>query len=142
MSESGFVDNVSEIVGPVLTRRGFVIDEVDDHVDEGGRTGEVVYFRGPDCRLQVYWSAREREINAMLAPLDAPNEHGLYNRSGKWHYLNSFVPRPQIPLEELVRQRKAERENFETETKWLQWLAHRIDTYYESAHAGIRNLHE
>lgn len=134
---SSFVDDVVSIVGPKLLRRGFVVDEVDQEVDEGGRKGAVVYFRGSACKLQVYWSAREREINCMIAPLDAPNEHGLYNRSERWHYLNDFVPTPDIPLEELVKRLRAERKNFENQTTWLQWISDRIDEYYDSALKGI-----
>lgn len=137
---NSFVDDVVSIIGPNLLRRGFVVDEIDQDVDEGGRRGAVVYFRGPDCKLQVYWSAREREINCMVGPLEAPNEHGLYNRSEQWHYLNDFVPTPDIPLEELVKRLRSERKNFENQTTWLQWISERIDRYYDSALKGIDEL--
>lgn len=136
-----FSDEVQSIVGPLLTSLGFRLDAIDNGVDEGGRLGAVIYYRGEDCKLQVYWSAREREINAMIAPLDAPNEHGLYNRSAKWHYLTEFVKRPELPLEELVQVLKAERVNFESDTKWLEWLRGRISQYFEAAHAGVLEMH-
>lgn len=75
---------------------GFALDCIDDDVDEGGRSGHVVYFRSEDCKLQIYWSSREFEINAMIAPLSAPNVHGLYDTSSKWHYLNEFVKHPNF----------------------------------------------
>jgi hypothetical protein len=137
----GFSDKVQSIVGPVLTGLGFKLDAIDASVDEGGRLGTVVYYRSGDCKMQVYWSAREREINAMIAPLDAPNEHGLYNRSSKWHYLNEFAQPPDLPLEELVQVLKADRANFESDTKWLEWLKGRISQYFEAAHAGVLKLH-
>jgi hypothetical protein len=77
----------------------------------------------------------------MIGPLEAPNEHGLYNRSGKWHYLNDFTPTPQIPLEDLVHQLRSERSNFESHTKWLKWLAQRVEDYYEDAYSGILKLY-
>ena len=137
--KTDFAANVQTIVGPTLAHRGFTLDEIKA-TDEGGRTGVAVFYRNQVCKLQVYWSAREREINCMMAPLDAPNEHGLYDNSRNWHYLNDFVPVPDLPLEELVKQLRAERSNFESETKWLAWIAIRIDRFYESALAGIRQL--
>jgi hypothetical protein len=136
-----FSDKVQSIVGPVLTGFGFKLDAIDASVDEGGRLGAVVYYRGGDCKMQVYWSAREREINVMIAPLDASNEHGLYNRSSKWHYLNEFAKPADLPLEELVQVLKADRANFESDTKWLEWLKGRISQYFEAAHAGILELY-
>jgi len=107
-------------------------------VDEGGRTGTVVFFRNEVCRLQIYWSSREHEINCMIGPLDAPDVHGLYDKSNTWHYLNDFVPVPKVPLEELVKQLRDERRNFQSREKWLAWIASRIDRYYESALAGLQ----
>ncbi|EID14042.1 hypothetical protein MXEN_10179 [Mycobacterium xenopi RIVM700367] len=132
-----FPEKVQSIIGPLLSSLGFRLDEIDDDVDEGGRRGSVVYYRSSDCKLQVYWSAREYEINAMIAPLDAPNEHGLYNRSRKWHYLNEFIKAPDLPLEELVQVLKAERSNFESETKWLEWLRGRIKEYFPVARDSV-----
>ena len=81
--QEDFSEEVQVIIGTLLSRLGFAVDRIDNDVDEGGRCGRVVYYRGGDCcKIQVYWSAREFEINAMIAPLLAPNEHGLYNRSG------------------------------------------------------------
>lgn len=140
MSEK-FPEQAKLIVGPVLQNLGFTLEEVDDAVDEGGRRGAVLYYRRPDCKIQIYWSAREHEINCMIGPLEAPNEHGLYNRSGKWHYLNDFTPTPQIPLEDLVHQLRSERSNFESHTKWLKWLAQRVEDYYEDAYSGILKLY-
>jgi len=136
-----FPTEVQSVVGPLLTDLGFTLDEIDNNVDEGGRLGAVVYYQSDDCKLQVYWSAREREINAMIAPLNAPNEHGLYDRSSKWRYLNEFVKPPDLPLEELVRVLKADRANFESDIKWLEWLKGRISQYFEAAHAGVLEMH-
>jgi hypothetical protein len=135
-----FLQEVRTIVGPFLSDRGFTLDEVDKAVDEGGPTGSVAYYRGQDCKIQIYHSSREGEINAMIAPLDAPNEYGLYDRSGKWHYFNDFTKEPYLPLEELLRKMREDEAagNFETTPKRLEWLKReRIARYFESAHAAI-----
>ena len=134
---SGFSTKVTTIVGPVLSRLGFVLEAVDDDVDEGGRQGSVVYFSSVDCRIQLYWSPRGGEINCMIAPMNAPNVPGLYDTSGKWRFWNEFVERPSVPLEELVELLRSEKVNFETDESWLRWWAERIQRFYSAAHAGI-----
>jgi hypothetical protein len=69
-----FLAGVHAIVEPLLIELGFYLDELDDSVDEGGRRGSVVFYRSKDSKIQIYYSSREREINAMIGPLDAPNE--------------------------------------------------------------------
>jgi len=128
-----FPEMVEAIVGPVLAESGFVLDVVDDHVDEGGRFGSVVYYCAADCRVQIYWSSRAGEINCMVAPLDAQNDHGLYDRAGKWHYLREFAEKPSLALEELVKRLKAEKANFETLEKWLTWLRGQIEEHLPAA---------
>ncbi len=74
----------------------------------------------------------------MIGPLDAPNEHGLYDQSQKWHYFNDFENRPKLSLEELVKKLRDERANFETTSKWLEWIKReRIVRYFDSAHAAM-----
>lgn len=138
MVKEDFSREVQTIVGPLLTSMGFAVDSVDNDVDEGGRTGSVVFYRSRDCKIQIYFSSREREINAMIGPLDAPNEHGLYTRSPDWHYFNDFSDEPKLPLEELVEKLRSDRANFETTPKWLEWIkTERIGRYFDSAHAAI-----
>jgi hypothetical protein len=133
-----FPQEVQTIVGPLLSSMGFTLDAIDNNVDEGGPMGSVVFYRSKDCKIQIYHSSREGEINAMIGPLDAPNVHGLYDRSRKWHYFNDFVDEPKLPLEELVQKLRDERANFETTTKWLEWIKkERIIRYFESAHAAV-----
>ena len=133
-----FSQEVQTIVGPLLSSMGFTLDAVDNDVDEGGPKGSVVFYRSKDSKIQIYRSSREGEINAMIGPLAAPNEHGLYSRSGKWHYFNDFADEPKLPLEELVRKLRDDRVNFETTPKWLEWIKReRIVRYFESAHAAI-----
>jgi hypothetical protein len=138
MVEDDFPQEVQRIVGPLLSSIGFVVDSIDNDVDEGGRTGSVVFYRSEDCKIQIYYSSREREINAMIGPLDAPNEHGLYTRSREWHYFNDFSDEAKLPLEELVQKLRSERANFETTPKWLEWIKReRIARYFDAAHAAI-----
>ncbi|GAB4947604.1 MULTISPECIES: hypothetical protein [Mycobacterium] len=132
-----FLQDVQAVIGPFLSDLGFTSDGVDSAVNEGGPKGSVAYYRGQDCKIQVYHSSREGEINAMIAPLDAPNEYGLYNGSGKWHYFNDFTDIPDLPLEELVRKLRAERANFETTPERLEWLKRRIARDFDSARTAI-----
>jgi hypothetical protein len=80
---SDFLMNVELTVGPLLKKLGLVLDEVDDTPDGGGIERQIAYYHSPDCKIQIYWSSREGEINAMIGPLDAPNECGLQDRSRK-----------------------------------------------------------
>lgn len=129
-----FIEEVQRVVGPFLSDLGFVLDEV---VDEGGSIGAIAYYRGQDCRIQVYYTAREGEINAMIAPLDAPNEHGLYGRSGKWRHFNDFADTPDLTVEELVRQLREERPSLDTTAKRLEWLTRRMAKDFDSARKGV-----
>lgn len=136
--EEDFTTEVQKIVEPLLSSMGFTLDAIDNDVDEGGRKGSVIIYRAQDCKIQIYHSSREGEINAMIGPLSAPNEHGLYDRSRKWHYFNDFAVEPKLSLEELVDKLRAERVNFETTHSWLEWLKReRIARYFDSAHAAI-----
>ena len=136
MQES-FAADVQSIVGPAMSELGFELDGIDDDVDEGGRSGRVVFYRRDDCKVQVYWSAREFEINAMIAPANAPNEHGLYDRFAMWHYFGEFEKRPDLPLEELVILRKRDKENFQSTRRWLAWLRDKIVLNFDAALAAI-----
>jgi hypothetical protein len=97
---SEFSKDVQTIVGPLLTELGFVLDEIDDSADEGGRGQHIVYYRSNDCKIQVYESSREGEVNCMIGLLSVPNEFGL--RAKKWQFFTRFVKRPDLPLEELI----------------------------------------
>jgi hypothetical protein len=79
--------DVERYMGPTLAALGFHLDEVDADVVYGERPAWAVFYRGPDCKLQVCWSAREGGVDFMLAPLDAPNEYGLLNKSKKWRFM-------------------------------------------------------
>lgn len=134
-----FPQKVERIVGPLLAQLGFTLEAVDDDVDEGGRPGSVLYYTSPECKLQIYWSTRAGEINCMVAPVDAPDQPGLYDRSGKWHYFNAFVDKPDVPLEELVKMLRADEAHFKTQDSWLEWWRDRIGKHIDAARAGIDN---
>jgi hypothetical protein len=139
--EGDFPQEVQTIVGPFLLSMGFTLDAINN-IDEGGPKASVIYYRGKDCKIQVFHSGREGGISAMIAPLDASNEYGLYNRSGKWQFFNDFTKEPGLPLEELLRRIRGDKDagNFETTTKWLEWLKReRIVRYFDSARAIIIN---
>lgn len=127
-----FFMEVESIVGPLLKELGFRLDETDDTSDRGGNR-YIAYYRGKDCKLQIYQSSREGETNCMIAPLGAPNEFGL--RSEKWQYLTRFTKRPDLPATELIQLARREYESYSNP---LEWVRDRIRANYESAHASIR----
>jgi hypothetical protein len=136
---SDFVKEVEEVVGPVLASMGFTLDQVDDGRDvaEGGRHLSVVYYRGSDCKIQIYQSAREGETNCMIGALDSPNAFGLRKPSKNWQYFQSFVDLPDLPLDELIKTVREEHESYATQ---LHWVRSRIEKYYDAAHEwrGLR----
>jgi hypothetical protein len=136
MTDSEFSTEVQTIVGPVLEQFGFVLDEIDDSPDEGGRRQHIVYFRSNDCKVQVYESAREGEVNCMIAPIDVPNEFGL--RARKWQFLTRFSKRPDLPLAELAELARAEYKSYSNP---LEWVRDRIVKYYDPAHKGILEMY-
>jgi hypothetical protein len=133
---SDFSAKVQKIVGPLLSDLGFTLDEIDDNLDEGGRRGHVVYYRSDDCKMQIYQSSREGEVNCMIAPPDVPNEFGL--RAKKWRYLTRFAKRPDVPPEELIRLARAE---FDSYSEPLEWVKDRIVKYFDVAHTGILEMY-
>jgi hypothetical protein len=133
-----FPTGVQSIVGPLLAHLGFVLDGIDNDVDEGGRRNSVVYYRSNDCKIQIYQSSREGSVNCMIAPLDAPNKFGPRDRSYKWQYLTRFSLEPNVPLEELVQSVSFEAE---TDTEQLDWVRDRIVKYFDVAHAGILQMY-
>ncbi len=134
---SSFSRDIQEIVGPALAALGFTLDQIDDRPDpERGGSRNIVYYRSDDCRIQIYQSSREGEINAMIAPRDADNEFGL--RADKWQYLTRFAELPDLPFEELM---ESERVKYESYDSPVVWIKDRILEYYPVAHAGIIQMY-
>ncbi|WP_328358626.1 hypothetical protein OG976_04830 [Mycobacterium sp. NBC_00419] len=129
---SEFAEGVEAIVGPVLTDLGFTLDEIDDGPDKGGRPRQIVYYRSRDCKIQVYNSRREGEVNCMIAPLDAANEFGL--NAKEWHFLDRFTERRSPPTAESVKLATAEYRSYANP---VEWVRDRILKYYDDAHRGI-----
>lgn len=75
---------LDQYLGRTLSRVGLEMDEVQDDLTYADRGAWAIFYRGADCKLQLYWSARNGGFNFMLAPLDAPNEFGLSNQSSAW----------------------------------------------------------
>jgi hypothetical protein len=129
---SDFYAEVEAKLGTLLQQMGFAVDGVDDGPDEGGIARHIVYYRSADCKLQIYYSAREGEMNCMIAPLHAPNEFGLNSKN--WHFISRFSKRSDIPLQEQLQIALAEVQSYENR---LDWVKDRIIRHYEDAHAGI-----
>jgi hypothetical protein len=132
---SDFSTDVQTIVGPLLAELGFVVDEIDNRPDEGGIERHVVYYRSNDCKIQIYESSREGEVNCMIAPLDAPNAFGLTTK--KWHYISRFSKRQDVPPQERLRNAIAEAKAYADP---LLWVRDRIVKHYETAHAAILEM--
>ena len=77
---------VERLLEPTLSHAGFKLDGIHDAAIYGDRPAWAVYYRGQDCKPQIRWSARDGGTDLMLAPLDAPNEFGVRNRSKKWQF--------------------------------------------------------
>jgi hypothetical protein len=133
---SEFTAEVEQVVGPALSNRGLVLDEISDGLDDGasGRPLSIVYYRGSDCRLQIYRSSREGETNCMIAPLHAANEYGLRSRTRMWHFLGRFAARPELPLEGLARTARREHDSHKTPLHWVRSI---IEQHFDAAHAGM-----
>lgn len=133
---TNFSNEVETIVGPLLAEKGFTLDGTDDSPDERGGTRHIVYYRSDDCKIQIYKSSREGEVNCMIAPLDASNEFGL--RAERWQYLTRFVERPNLPIDELIQSARAEYESYPNP---LQWVRDRIANSYEQARSGVLKMY-
>ncbi|WP_445169617.1 hypothetical protein ACTXG7_10030 [Mycolicibacterium sp. Dal123E01] len=134
---SEFSADVQTIVGPLLAQLGFTLDEIDDSPHEGGRQQHVVYYRSSDCKIQIYDSWREGEVNCMIAPVDVPNEFGL--RAKKWQDLTRFTDGPNLPFKDLIKLARAEYNSYANPAEWVR---DRIAKYYDDAHAGILAMYD
>ena len=130
-----FVDEIEATIGRTLSDRRLVLIEAFDGTDSGGRGLKVAYFGNTECKIQIYFWAREAETNCMIGLLDAPNEFGLPSKSKKWQSLTRFVKKPDLPLAEIAEQARLELESFANP---LEWVADRIDRFYDVALSGMR----
>jgi hypothetical protein len=137
VSSSDFAKDAEAIVGPLLTQLGFTLDEIDDTPDEGGRPQHVVYYRSNDCKIQIYNSWREGEVNCMIAPRSAANKFGP--RAEKWHVLSRFAEPSKLSLAEAIDQANAELAAYPNQ---LEWVRDRIAKYYEAAHRGVLAMYD
>jgi hypothetical protein len=129
-----FLTGVRSIIEPTLADLGFRPDGYVDDIDEGGRKACIAFYRSADCKMQIYESSREGNVNCMIAPASATNEFGPLDKSLQWHYLNEFSPAPDVPLEELV---KSVSYKAKTEREQLEEVRDRIAEYYDDACAGV-----
>lgn len=134
---SEFAEVVEAIVGPLLADLGFTLDEIDGGPDEGGRPREIVYYRSRDCKIQIYDSRREGEVNCMIAPANVLNEFGLNVK--KWHFLDRFTERGSPPTVESVRSAIAEYRSYANP---VEWVRDRIAKHYADAHQGILRMYK
>jgi hypothetical protein len=132
MTSADFAAKVQAVLGPLLMSLGFTLNEVDDGPDEGGIPRHIAYYQSNDCKLQIYDSSREGEVNCMIAPLTAHNQYGLTAKD--WHYISRFSKRSNLPPEERLRAAIAEAKAYDDQ---FDYVKDRIAKHYEAAHAGI-----
>jgi hypothetical protein len=123
----GFSD-VDHYMGSKLTALGFDLDEVDPGVVYSERPAWAVFYRGPDCKLQVCWSDLEGGVDFMLAPVDAPNEFGLDNRSKKWRFI--------LTLSDATDDLGPPPLGAGTDEVWA-WRKALVDTHFEAARTAL-----
>jgi hypothetical protein len=133
---SGFSADVHAVIGPLLGDLGFTLDEIDDSPDEGGRERHIVYYRSNDCKIQVFDSWREGDVNCMIAPADVPNQFGP--EAEKWQFLTRFAELPDLSLSEISDLAKGALDAYPNR---LEWVRHRIAKYYDAAHEGVLALY-
>jgi hypothetical protein len=121
-------ERLERFLAPTLSQVGFSLEKVDDPVVYQNRPAWAIYYRGPDCKLQVAWSARDGGIDYFLAPPDAPNEFGLSNESKKWRLmlLLSNV-RDELVTPGLDADDEAE----------MAWLKALFEIHFDAAHAVL-----
>jgi hypothetical protein len=111
-----------------ISDAGLRLDEIADSVSYQDRPAWAIYYRDPDCKLQICWSARNGGIDFLLAPLDAPNEFGLLNGSKKWRFMlmlsdaHDDLPTP-VPGADA-----------DTEMSWLKAL---FEVHFQPARAAL-----
>lgn len=107
--QSDFSHLVRRTLGPFLERNDFELDAVDENSENGLA---VVYLRAPKCKLQIYNSPRNGEVNCMIAAAGTPNESGAENRRREgWHYVSELSGRDaDTSVEQLLERRHASRD--------------------------------
>jgi|GEM_PF-2520745 len=133
-----FLMAVRSIVEPLLTELGFQLDEYMGDIGASDKKGSAVFFRSEDCKIQVYDSRRNGDINCMMAPLAATNIFGPYDRSGAWENIAMLTVGAGIPREELMKDKLPS--DFPTTNERLEWVRGRIYKYYSIAHERILKI--
>lgn len=111
-----------------LSRVGFTLDRVEEDIVYGERAAWALFYRRPDCKLQICWSAREGGVDFMLAPLDAPDEFGLANNSKQWMFL--------LSLSKLDDGLRTPPVDAPTEV-WWAWRKALFEAHFDEAHSAL-----
>lgn len=130
-----FLTAVRSIVEPLLAELGFQMNEFMGDIGPSDKKGSAVFFRSEECKIQVYDSRRNGDINCMIAPRGAPNVFGPYDRSGVWQNIGALALRGGVPREELMKDKLPS--DFPTTNERLDWVRGRICRYYSVALKGI-----
>lgn len=129
--QASFDSEVLAVLGPFLERNGFVIDAVQQ-----GEQNElaVVYFRSPECKLQVYSSPRHGEVNCMIGTSDAPTEFGLSENSEGWHFIRELSGRR---TEQSIDDWLSKPIDFKTVAEQLEEVRELLESDFEAARTAL-----
>ncbi|MCV7430165.1 hypothetical protein [Mycolicibacterium bacteremicum] len=130
-----FVYEIETTIGRTLSDRRLKFIDAFDGTDSGGRDLKVAYFGNSECKIQIYYWAREVETNCMIGLLDAPNEFGLLSNSTKWQFLTRFGEARDLPLAEIAEHARLELSSFANP---LEWVGDCTARFYDVALAGMK----
>lgn len=135
--QSDFLPVVQHALGPFLERNQFEVDAVDESTEN---ELAVVYFRSHECKLQVYSSPRNGEINCMIATTDAPNEWGAKDsQRDTWRFIHELSGRNAgASVEELLeRQRVTHDAGPRTDAEQLESIRNLLESDFTAACARL-----
>jgi hypothetical protein len=120
---------VQQYLGSTFAALGFELIEIQANLVYAERPAWAVFYRGPDCKLQVCWSSREGGVDFMLAPLDAPNVFGLNDGSKRWRFM--------LALSDAVDDLGMPPLNEGTDAVWA-WRRALFDAHFEAARVALQ----
>ena len=91
-----FRSSVEKKLADFLSREGLVYQE-EKIYDSGNQIS--IFYKSSFCKLSIYRSIRNGEVNAMLAGINSPNNNKL---DDGWKYLNSLVNDKNYSIDRLL----------------------------------------
>lgn len=123
-------DELIQFLAPTMADHGLILEKKSYTEVYGGRRAWLIIYRGQDCKVQLYRSEREGEINFMVAPLSAANTFGLSDRTGAWQFM--------LLLSDAVDELKTPRPGA-NDTEIMSWLRDLFLEHFDSARTALRS---